>query len=416
MRLPGGERVSVYGATRAEATEAAAKLLRDARLGVSVVDARQPFADYLDRWMEIHGQTIAEGTREAYARHIRLVIAPLIGSVRLCDLAPYHLERVFATMRADGRRSYKGVYTVLHAALRAAFRQSLIVRNVLDLVTVPADVQGEPFYAFSPEEARAYIALGLAQHPPFDRSPKGLNQGARLGPLLALMLLTGLRVGEALSLSWRDVDLPSLTQQTRPAHRAQRDREPSLSVQRSLRWMYGDPIFKEPKTQRSKRRVLLTPQAIEALTRSRQIQRAERLRAGDAWVSSLIAVGPTRAGERITFPDLVFTDEIGRPLREQSVHYQHHKLCRLAGVPVNRPHDLRHSFATLMLRAGVNPKIVSEMLGHSSVTMTLNRYSHVLPDMQRGAVSALAQLLADPDTHEEHDNHEEHHEREATDD
>ena len=377
-------------AEAAEAAEAAAKLVRDARVGVRVVDGRQTLGEWLARWLEIRGQTVDQRSAESYERAARLHITPVLGSVRLCDLAPYHPDRVFARMRAKGLRIYSAVYHVLHASLRDAMRQGYVARNVADLMTAPANVDGvhEPY---TPEQALRYLTYAL--DPEIARpAPRGspsvtrverYNRPVRLGPMLALTMLTGLRIGEVAGLAWRDVDLT-----------AQKPTRPSLKVVYQCYWKHGDPIFKRPKTPGSRRAVLLMPRAVEALMRWRARQREERLRAGSAWVTSLTGLSAGRLGQTISFEGLVFTDPIGRPLSHHHIRSQHWRTCKLAGLPIIRPHDLRHSFATLMLSAGVNPKVVAEMLGHSSVNMTLNRYSHVLPVKQMTAIDELSHFLA----------------------
>jgi integrase len=371
VRLPGGERVSLYGATRTEAAEGAARIMRDARLGVSVADGREPYGDYLRRWLALATAGKAESTQVAYELAARLHILPVVGSVRLMELAPYHIERVYTVMLSRGLTDTGQVAKVLRGSLAAAERQGLVVRNVARLVKRPRFPARE-IHPFSPEEALAYLA-GCAGDGP---------EVSRLGALLAVMLWTGLRLGEVMALRWREVDLEGLDGQ-----------EPCLRVLATARYRWGDPVFRRVKTDRSKRRVLLTPQAVEAFRTWRTQQRAGRERAGVAWRTSLVAVREGHEGDLISFEGLVFTDDIGRPLHQQVVWREHTRVCRAVGGPVIRPHDLRHTFATLLLSAGVNPKVVSEMLGHSSVNLTLTLYSHVLPHMQAEAVERLSHLL-----------------------
>jgi integrase len=401
VRLPGGLRVSVYGATRAEATDAAAKLVRDAKLGVSALDGRQPYGDWLARWLETHAQTVQDRSIRNFEQAARLHIIPVIGSVRLSELAPYHLDRVFAQMRAEGLRYFSLVYQVLHESLQTAMLQGYVMRNVSELIAKPADLS-ERTDPFTPEQAARYLASALdpltAEPAPKGREGSSrllrCNRPVRLGPLLAVMMLTGLRVGEAAGLTWRNIELaPKQPKQPKQSKHPHQVKPSSLRVVYQAYWRADTPIIKRPKTEHSRRSILLTPQAVDALTRWRSVQRSERVRAGAAWIADVSCRTSERNGQTVMVDDFVFTDEIGRPLKHGHIRKQHHRLCRLAGVPLIRPHDLRHSFATLMLTAGVNPKVVAEMLGHSNVNMTLNRYSHVLPDMQRDAVDALARLL-----------------------
>jgi integrase len=183
--------------------------------------------------------------------------------------------------------------------------------------------------------------------------------------LFVLALATGMRQGELLALHWRDVDLEQRV----------------LSVRWSLRYHQGVFTVKEPKTRRSRRRIALAEQTVEALRTHRARQLKERLKAGKAWVGN-------------SWDDLVFCSAIGSPLTSNGqVRSTLRRIIRHAGLPMIRFHDLRHTCATLALASNVNPKVVSEMLGHSTVAITLDVYSHVLPDMQQDAAAAVAAML-----------------------
>ena len=142
----------------------------------------------------------------------------------------------------------------------------------------------------------------------------------------------------------------------------------------------GGPRLAEPKTRGSRRQVRLTAGAVEALGRHRERQGAERAAAGDRWDGSL---------------GLVFTTRIGTPIRRAKLHRESWKpLLQRAGVRDLRFHDLRHTCATLLLTKGVHPKIVSEMLGHSSIAITLDIYSHVIPGLGDASAEAMDDLLS----------------------
>lgn len=183
--------------------------------------------------------------------------------------------------------------------------------------------------------------------------------------LVVLALATGMRQGELLALHWDDVDL---------------DRR-ALSVRWNLRYRHRAFTFKEPKTKRSRRRIALAPQTVDALRAHRKRQLAERLQAGEVW-----------SGEQ--WDDLVFATALGGPLSfNGEMRSTFHRILRRGALPSVRFHDLRHICATLALASNVNPKVVSEMLGHSTVAITLDIYSHVLPDMQEDAAAAVAVSL-----------------------
>jgi integrase len=184
---------------------------------------------------------------------------------------------------------------------------------------------------------------------------------ATLPPVVALR--TGMRLGELLALRWADMDLEA----------------GALHVRATLRYRNAETYyFDPPKTPKSRRRVALGPAAREALRRHRARQLEERLAAGQLWRDD----------------DLVFATPNGRAICGNHLAGRDlPALLRRAGLPRIRFHDLRHTCATLLLRQGVHPLIVSTMLGHSTVAMTLDRYSHVQPDMQRAAVDALDAVL-----------------------
>jgi integrase len=186
-------------------------------------------------------------------------------------------------------------------------------------------------------------------------------KGNRLEAFYVLALNTGMRLGELLGLKWRDLDLEAGT----------------VQIQSSLKKAVSGHALGKPKTAGSRRKVMLTPTAIAALRVHRARQLEERLQS-PVWHEN----------------DLVFTNSIGNTLCPTNVYRRGFKpLLRRAGLPMIRLHDTRHTAATLLLLSGIHPKVVSEMLGHSSINITLNLYSHVLPDMQASATSAMERLL-----------------------
>jgi integrase len=173
-----------------------------------------------------------------------------------------------------------------------------------------------------------------------------------------------MRQGELLGLGWEDVDLQARV----------------VRVRRTLTLAKGGPRLTEPKTRGSRRSIRLTDSAVEALERHRGCQEAERDARGDGWNTW----------------GLVFCTRRGTPVRRDNLHDKHWKpLLQRSGLPDIRFHDLRHTCATLLLTKGVHPKIVSEMLGHSSIAITLDTYSHVIPGLGEVAASAMEDALSD---------------------
>lgn len=234
---------------------------------------------------------------------------------------------------------------VLRRALGQAVRWGLLSRNAAALAAPPR-VAYQPPPAMDPATARRILEAVA---------------GDRLGPLYTVALATGLRQGELLGLRWEDVDL----------ERA------SLRVTGALQRVDGEYRIVEPKTARARRTLPLARPAVEALRLQRQRQREERLRAGPLWEDW----------------GLVFTTERGRPLNHSVVTKRLQDLLAAAGLPRLRFHDLRHGCATLLLSAGVPPRAIMELLGHSQITLTLGTYAHVIPAMLEDAAARMDAVL-----------------------
>jgi integrase len=281
-----------------------------------------------------------------YQQYVRLHAAPVLGRLRLSRLTPQHLQGLYADKLEEGLSptSVRHLHAVLHRALGQAARWGLTPRNVADLVTPPR-AKRRDMTTLSPEEARRFLEVA---------------QGDRFHSLYFLALSTGMRQGELLALHWANVDL----------------NRGAAQVTGTLQ-QRGDAIT-EPKTAHSRRQVALTKTAIEALRQHRIAQAEARLRLGPAWTDN----------------DLVFCNEVGGFVDASNlVRRSFLPLLKRAGLPRIRFHDLRHSAATLLLSEGVHPKIVSEMLGHSQIAVTLDLYSHVTPTMQRQAAEAMEAVL-----------------------
>jgi integrase len=184
----------------------------------------------------------------------------------------------------------------------------------------------------------------------------------RLGPLWHTLAMTGMRRGEALGLRWTDIDLEA----------------GRLSIQRSLVPAAGEVIVSEPKTAKGRRSIALDPGTVDGLREQAQRQLDDQVAAGEAYSAT---------------DEYVFTDELGGPLDPDRVSKYFNTAVRKALLPRIRLHDLRHTHATLALQAGVHPKVVQERLGHSTIAITLDIYSHVIPAMQKEAAVLIAGLV-----------------------
>lgn len=352
VTVGGGERKTFYAKTRQEAARLLANALRDRDKGLLIVGEKQTVDVYLTAWLETMKPIIRPRTWQRYHEFVHLHLLPQLGRVVLSRLTPQQVQEVYAAKLAAGLSSttVAHLHALLHRALGAALRLGLVQRNVSELVEAPK-VATHEMATLTPDQARRFLDVAATD---------------RLDALYVLALTTGMRQGELLALKWHAVDLDQAT----------------LQVRASLQKTTDGLVFFQPKTKRSRRFITLTRVAVEALRRHEQRQAEERQARGPMWHEM----------------DLVFANGRGTPLHKSNLLFQSFKpLLKKAGLPSIRFHDLRHTAATLLLLQGVHPKVVSEMLGHASIGITLDLYSHVLPNMQKDAMAALDRLLGSAD-------------------
>src|SRR5215210_4244746 len=345
----GRKRKTIYGKTRKEVANKLAKALSD-REGGLIFDAEGlKLREYLSRWLEDSVKdTVRNTTYERYEQIARTHIIPMLGDVKLKGLSPTHVRGLYKEkLQTLSPRTVQYIHVTLHKALKQAVNDGLIPRNATEAVK-PPQVRREEIRPLTSEQVKQLLDAA---------------RGDRLEALYALAVHTGLRQGELLGLKWEDVDLES----------------GSLHVKRTLTTARGGPRLAAPKTKGSRRRVSRTRGAVDALRAHLARQLEEIDRASSLWQEN----------------GLVFASETGDPVdRRDLTSRQFKPLLKRANLPQKtRFHDLRHTCATLLLTKNVNPKVVSEMLGHSNIAITLDTYSHVLPNMQDSAARALEEAL-----------------------
>jgi integrase len=346
----GPKRKTLYGKTRREVDEKLTKAKAD-RDGGLVFDADNlRLGEYLGRWLaDSVRDTVRPTTFERYEQIVRLHIRPVLGQLKLKSLTSAHVRGLYRQKLDAGLspRSVQYVHVTLHKALEQAIADGLIPRNATKAVK-PPQVRREEMRPLTAEQVRIL----------FDAA-----KGDRLEALYVLAVTTGLRQGELLGLKWDDVDLEAGT----------------LRVRRTLTTAKGGPQLTAPKTKGSRRTVKLTQSAVKALRSHLEHQLDEIDKADSLWREN----------------GLIFASESGDPMDRRNLTTHRFKpLLKRAGLPQIRFHDLRHTCATLLLTKNVNPKIVSEMLGHASIAITLDTYSHVLPNMQDSAAEAMEDALS----------------------
>lgn len=350
LTLPNGKRKSIYAPTRAEAARKLAAALKARDEGVFEGDGRMTCRMYFAQWLEMIKSSVEPGTWENYERIVRLHIVPTVGKTRLAALTPAHLQMLYAKEQQAGLKgsTIRLYHRTLHCALAEAVRLDIIPRNVAEIVS-PPKVRKREYVILTPDQVRVLVE-SLRDH--------------RHEAIVLLALGAGLRASEVLGLRWADVDLETGIIRVRQLVRHTKG---------------GSYIFTQPKTDSSLRTVRAPAMLLDALRRHRARQIEQRLQAGARWLGH----------------DLVICTAVGAPLwRVALIPKILMPALRRAGLPTNvRFHDLRHSFASLLLAQGVPIKTVSEALGHSSAAVTLGIYAHALPDAQEFAAATMQKLM-----------------------
>jgi integrase len=345
----GPKRKAVYGKTRQEAAEKLAKALADLSGGLLFDATNLTLGDFLERWLsESVRHSVKPNTYESYSQLTRRHIIPALGRNKLKKLTPAHVRRFRTSALTVGlsARTVQYLLTLLREALQQAVEDGLIPRNAAQGVRVK-QTRKEEIHPLSSEQVGTLL---------------GAATGERLEALYVVAIHSGLRQGELLGLKWEDVNLDAGT----------------LQVRRTL----SGGNFTPPKTAKSRRSVKLTAGAAEALKEHRDRQLEERESLTGIWRDH----------------DLVFCSTIGTPLNRHNLIPRSFKpLLQKAGLPRTvRFHDLRHTCATLLLSKGVHPKFVQELLGHATISITLDTYSHVLPGMGDHTAAAMESALSEP--------------------
>lgn len=342
-------------ATKKEAQLALAKLLDAADKNAVVTRSTMQLGEYLDEWLANQRNHLRATTLRSYEIAVQR-INRRIGRIQLQALTPMQIEKFYKDLLADGGstgkalapKTVKNTHVVLRKALADAERLGLVPRNAASAARGPTAHRPE-FDTWSSDDLRAF----------FDAT-----KDHRLRCAFVALATTGMRRGELLGLRWRDVDLDAA----------------QVSIVQTLTTVKWEPIVTATKTQRSRRTIYLDTFTVEALRGHRKRQREDQLAAGPAWDSS---------------HDLVFRDELGGLVHPDWFSREFKSLVQNAGLREIRLHDLRHTYATLALKTGVHPKIVSERLGHATVGITLDLYSHVTPGIARDAAQAVASTIFD---------------------
>ena len=345
--------------TKREAKAAEAEALRRIRDGALVEPSRLTVGAYLtELWLPSMASQVRATTLGGYRHNVRAYIVPRLGDIPLQRLSTARVGAFYGELVASGGqkgrplspKTVRYVHTTLRRALRDAVADGLVVRNVAAQARPPRARRVE-MHTWTAAEVGAFLASVRED---------------RLYAAWLLLATLGLRRGELLGLRWPDVDLTS----------------GRIAIRNTLVMVDGKPAMAEPKTAKGRRSLTLAPQVLEAVRVHRAHQAAERL----SW------------GADYTDSGLVVTTEDGRPMHPESLSSLFVRQAKRAGLSPIRLHDLRHSVASILLAKGVHPKVVSEQLGHATIALTLDTYSHVIPSLQQEAAGVIAAAVLDPAT------------------
>ncbi|MHA6509525.1 tyrosine-type recombinase/integrase [Tessaracoccus sp. Y1736] len=346
------KRTTVTGKTQKEVRDRAKEVRQRLDKNQPPKDAKVTVAAFTREWIEstLEASERKESTKSLYRTLATKHIAGnKLGTVPLDRMTPRRIEAWVADLRRSGlsQSSIRSIYTVLRAILDTAVRDRVIAENPAAVVTRPKVEHHEAAY-LTPDQAKALLAA---------------SDSTRYRPLFELMVNTGLRRGEALALTWDRVD----------------EKKDLLKVAGTLARVGGDLVVTEPKTQKSRRVVPMSATVQELMRQLRQRQRLERLQAGSQWQQT----------------DYVFTTEFGQPSDPRNALRALKASAKKAGLPSTVGlHTLRHSAASVMLSNGVPLKVVSEILGHSSISITGDVYGHVSPEVATDALATLGAALS----------------------
>jgi integrase len=353
LPLEDGKTKYFSGKTYAEAQRQLNQAKLEQQQGKLATGPKRTVRQFLEHWLEnIHRPNIRVNSYRIYRQLLDNHLLPALGQYQLQRLSPQHIDELYAQKRKDGfaPETIRAIHRLLRRALQDAVRWSLVSSNVCDKVTPPRQVKFES-QALSAEQVKQLLEVA---------------KGSPIEVLLTLALTTGMRVGEMIALRWADIDFQDGSLQVR--HTVSRV---------GKRFQENGLVENDPKTESSRRKIVLPQFVLEALKRHREQQAEMREKAGDAWQEK----------------DIVFSNHLGGFLERVNINTMLKGLLKQAGLPAIRIHDLRHSAATILLKMNVNPKQVQVLLGHSSIVITMDRYSHVLPDMQRGMMDQLDDLF-----------------------
>jgi integrase len=333
--------------TKKEAQKALNEAIHALNTGTYIEPSKMLLGEYLEDWLENKRIQVKESTYKKYYWIINSHLNPIIGDIALSDLKPIHVQQFLLTLSNDkglSSENIRKVHSVLSSALKQAVKLELIFKNVAALIEPPRATKSE-MKVWDLEEVQQFLNNA---------------QSNRYYIAYLIALTTGMRQGEILALTWKDIDFDNAVLQVRQ----------TLSHD-------GKKINQHTKTAAGTRTIALPEELLVELKKHRVQQAKEKLLAGSLYEDL----------------NLIVCTNVGTPLNPRNLLRNFYGQTDKAGLERIRFHDLRHTHATLLLKQGVHPKIVAERLGHADTRITMDRYSHLLPNMQRDTAQQFGRML-----------------------
>ena len=338
---------------REDAERAMIDKIKEINDGVYVEETNETLAEFMTNWLTNKKNQVRPGTWKSYAWLINTHLIPHLGKVKISQLKPRHLNDLYnqKLLNTISANSIKKLHGLVKDALDEGIGFGDISRNVANTVTPPR-VRKVKFEVWNEVQLKLFLEAA---------------KSSRFYVVFELAASTGMRIGEILGLRWRDVDLEA----------------GQASIRQAYTKAHSGYEFHEPKTSSGERSVALFPDTVKLLLEHKESQEVEKEK------------------NKAFYNDhgLVIQTHIGTPVSPRNLSREYYKILSKMDIPKIRFHDLRHTHATLLLKRGVHAKIVQERLGHSSITITLDTYSHVLPGLQEAALKSLGgSIISDDDT------------------
>lgn len=347
------QRANVSGKTSAEVQKKLNAVITEYNKGEITKISIETFTEWADIWLnDFKKNAIAPRTYESYKYLLEQHIKPALGKIKLKDLQPVQIQKLVngAIDKGLSPRTSRYLVTVIHGCLEQAVKNGILAKNVSKAVVQPKAEKVREMRVLSKEEQALLIEI---------------MNGQRLGIIFILCLASGLRIGECLGLSWKNINFE----------------EEYISVKEALQLIkkevdgtqkYVNEIGKT-KTKSSIRNIPIPPSVVARLKEHKELQQLEKDKVGEDYIDN----------------DFVFATRQGKLLTYRNVCRRFNQLIEKAEMAHVNLHALRHSFATRLLESNEHPKVVQELLGHTSIQMTMDIYSHVAPDIKKKATMSL---------------------------